>query len=50
MFDFMKALEGWGIPLIILITLAFIYVVSLVIGTVCDAFGKSAPVFIIIRK
>lgn len=50
MFDFMKALEGWGIPLIILITLAFIYVISLVVGTVCDAFGKSAPVFINIRK
>ena len=50
MFDVMKAFEGWGIPLIILITLAFIYVVSLVIGTVCHAFGKSAPVFINIRK
>lgn len=50
MIDFIRALEGWGIPLVVLIALVFIYVISLVIGTIFDACGKSAPVIINIRK
>lgn len=50
MFDFMKALEGWGIPLTVVVGLAFIYIISVVVGTICDACGKSTPLIINIRK
>lgn len=50
MLDFLNALQGWGIPLLVIIILAFIFVLSQVVGSVMEAYGKAAPVILNIRK
>ena len=50
MIDFVKALEGWGIPVIVLIILAFIFVISNVIGSMADAAGKAVPMIFNLKK
>lgn len=45
MLGFLEALEGWGIPLTIIIGLAFIFIITQVVGAIVDACGKTAPAF-----
>lgn len=50
MLDFLKALEGWGIPLIAIIGLAFLFIIAQIIGAIMEACGKAAPVILNVKK
>lgn len=50
MLNFLQALEGWGIPVIVLIILTFIFIIIQLIGEIIEVCGKTVPTFFKIRK
>ena len=50
MIDFVRALEGWGIPVIVLIGIAAIFIILQLIGLFMDTLGKSVPVIMSLFK
>ena len=50
MLDFIQALEGWGIPVMVLIILAFSFILIQLIGEFIELCGKTVPAFFKVRK
>ena len=50
MVEFLKALGGWGIPLSVLIILAFTFILLQLIGELLEVGGKVVPTFFKVRK
>lgn len=48
--EFLRALEGWGIPLSVLIAVAVLFILLQFIGELVEVCGKTAPTFLKIRK
>ena len=46
----LEILGGWGIPLSILIVAGIIFGICQIIGAIMDAYGKTAPVIMIVKK
>lgn len=50
MFDFIRALEGWGVPVIVLIVLAFAFILAQLVGEIIELCGKTVPMIFKVRK